>query len=141
MTNPFFPTEHKAKRDCVWVISAPEDYHIVVKFDVLDIDTYFHTLSFGLGSNPENRTSTVARRYQHTELVLIESNLAWLRFGASLDHSYRGFALKFITMNGMYKHICIELGYVVFFGALQCVNRECCHNVLLPYCLQTSESK
>ncbi|XP_071854043.1 uncharacterized protein [Apostichopus japonicus] len=99
LTNPFFPTEHKAKRDCVWVISAPEDYHIVVKFDVLDIDTYFHTLSFGLGSNPENRTSTVARRYQHTELVLIESNLAWLRFGASLDHSYRGFALKFITMN------------------------------------------
>ncbi|XP_071819905.1 uncharacterized protein [Apostichopus japonicus] len=97
LTNPFYPYFNIGNRDCIWFISGPPGYNIVIKFYELAINPYIHTLSVGYGNDPDLRTSTIAKLYDEPRLVIIESENGWIRFETSNEDYYIGFSAVLLT--------------------------------------------
>ncbi|XP_071819791.1 transmembrane protease serine 9-like [Apostichopus japonicus] len=97
LTNPFYPYFNIGNRDCIWFISGPPGFNIVIKFYELAINPYYHTLSVGYGNDPDLRTSTIAKLYDEPRLVIIESENGWIRFETSNEDYYIGFSAVLMT--------------------------------------------
>ncbi|PIK44857.1 hypothetical protein BSL78_18280 [Apostichopus japonicus] len=97
LTNPFYPYGNVGNRDCIWFISGPPGYNIVIKFYVLVINQKFHTISVGYGNDPDLRTSTITKLYDEPRLVIIESENGWIRFETSKEEDYIGFSAVIMT--------------------------------------------
>ncbi|KAJ8017997.1 Enteropeptidase [Holothuria leucospilota] len=101
LMNPFFGNYNEANRDCIWLITGPVGYNIVVRVQFLSIEFYTHTLSVGRGRDPELRSSTIMKLYDQTQLVLVEDHEGWIRLETSNDRGYVGFAAQLmVTDNG-----------------------------------------
>ncbi|KAJ8021040.1 Ovochymase-1 [Holothuria leucospilota] len=109
LKNPFFGNNNVANRDCIWLITGPVGYNIVVRVQFLSIGIYTHTLSVGHGRDPERRSSTIVKFYDQTQLVLVEDHEGWIRLETNNEMSYVGFsALLTVTDREHGTFPCVE---------------------------------
>ncbi|KAJ8021024.1 Hyalin [Holothuria leucospilota] len=92
LKNPFLGNNNLVNRDCIWLITGPVGYNIVVRVQFLSIGIYTHTLSVGHGRDPERRSSTIVKFYDQTQLVLVEDHEGWIRLETNNEMSYSGFS-------------------------------------------------
>ncbi|XP_038067010.1 uncharacterized protein LOC119737019 isoform X2 [Patiria miniata] len=93
LSSPNHPNPYPNSADCVWIVTAPQDSYMVIKFLSLDIETCCDTLSIGEGNDVEDRTSIHKQLYGNTlpMLMVIPSSVVWLRFQSDYETQKQGF--------------------------------------------------
>lgn len=92
----------------MWLITVPESNHIVFRLNTLTIDENWDTISFGEGTDPDNRTSTVSKIYRLYPIddIVISNNLGWIRLETDRESGYYQFSgTIYAEVNG--KHLCL----------------------------------
>ncbi|XP_071816178.1 uncharacterized protein [Apostichopus japonicus] len=91
---PHYSTSQRGSIDCVWLITVPESNHIVFRLNTLTIDENWDTISFGEGTDPDNRTSTVSKIYRLYPIddIVISNNLGWIRLETDRESGYYQFS-------------------------------------------------
>ena len=93
ISSPNFPNPYTGLDDCIWIITAPQDAYIIVKFLALNIESCCDTLTVGGGMDSENRTTVDMSVYgtNPPKPLVVASHVAWLRFQSDSEEQVKGF--------------------------------------------------
>ncbi|XP_022097599.1 uncharacterized protein LOC110983038 [Acanthaster planci] len=93
ISSPNHPNAYPNYADCIWIITAPQDGYVVIKFLSLQIESCCDTLTIGEGTDVENRTTIHQQVFGSAQPLpmVIPSSVVWMRFQSDRSVQHAGF--------------------------------------------------